>query len=546
MNSDEKFEKLNIEMLQKLMEKNPHYATFFGLHDPYDSQMPDGSSKNVFHNLDLAKEWAERAKKTVEYKDLNSDHKIDCKVLEHAYELNRFFVNEHRVWENNPDAFDEMGGVFFVMLTRDYAPIEKRVDAIVARIEKLPQYLEEFRTRFEKSKPVKLWTEVAMESCQQIPGLFQFIVAATKGAISDELHKRLTQAVMNLQQPIKQHLEWLQSLLPKTKEEWSLGRERFERLLRIRGLGMTGDEILKLGEKYLRELKEERAGLAGQIAAGKSVEEVMKTIQSKVPKTFEEALKATKEAMERSRDFIIENDLATVYPNDALHVEETPGFMAPLIPFAALIGGGKFDKRQEGIYVVTRPKDIGNLGKHLNYASIPGTAVHEGFPGHFLQSAVSNRGSFVRLFAYGTETIEGWAHYCEEMMTEHGFIKSLESQLMKMNDGIWRAVRIIVDVKLSRGEMSFDEAVDMLMKEAGMSKEGAVAEVRRYTLTPGYPLSYLLGKHLILQLRDNVRKRMGKRFSEKFFHDTILANGELPINLLREVFDMKLAEIGIK
>jgi len=117
---------------------------------------------------------------------------------------------------------------------------------------------------------------------------------------------------------------------------------------------------------------------------------------------------------------------------------------------------------------------------------------------------------------------------------------------MKVNDGIWRAVRIIVDVKLSQGEMSFDEAVDMLMKEAGTSKEAAIAEVRRYTMTPGYPLSYLLGKHLILQLRADIKRRMGKKFSEKFFHDTIASNGELPIILLREVFDVKLAELGIK
>jgi uncharacterized protein (DUF885 family) len=65
-------------------------------------------------------------------------------------------------------------------------------------------------------------------------------------------------------------------------------------------------------------------------------------------------------------------------------------------------------------------------------------------------------------------------------------------------------------------------------------------------LTPGYPLSYLLGKHLILKLCEDVKKRMGKKFSAKFFHDTITADGELPIGLLREVFDMKLAELGIK
>jgi len=65
-------------------------------------------------------------------------------------------------------------------------------------------------------------------------------------------------------------------------------------------------------------------------------------------------------------------------------------------------------------------------------------------------------------------------------------------------------------------------------------------------LTPSYPLSYLLGKHFILQLRSDIKKRMGKRFSERFFHDTITANGELPIALLREVFEMKLREMEAK
>jgi uncharacterized protein (DUF885 family) len=546
MNEDEKFEKLNMEMFTKFMDINPTYATFLGLHDPYDLLLPDGSSRNVFENLELTEEWISKVKKTVKYEELSADHRIDWKVLEQMYEKNKFQVHEIRAWETNPDAFDDVGGIFFIMLTREYAPMEKRVEAIVARMEKLPKFLKEFRTRFDKSRPVKLWTEIAIESCQQIPGLFQFLVASTKGIVSVQLHSRLTETVASLQQPVKEQLEWLQTLLPKATGEWALGKTKFHEWLQLRGLSMAADEIYTLGEKYLRELKQERDRLAKQIAPGKNVKEAMEIIQAKAPKTFEEALRATKEAMEKSKEFIIKNDLATVHTEDKLHVEETPAFLAPLLPFAALIPPARFDRRQEGIYIVTRPKDVSNLGKHLNYAGIPGTAVHEGFPGHFLQSAISNRGSLVRLFAGGIEVIEGWAHYCEEMMTEHGFVKGVESQFMKVNDGIWRAVRIIVDVKLSQGEMSFDEAVDMLMKEAGTSKEAAVAEVRRYTMTPGYPLSYLLGKHLILQLRADIKKRMGKRFSEKFFHDTIAANGELPIALLREVFDVKLAELGIK
>ena len=114
--------------------------------------------------------------------------------------------------------------------------------------------------------------------------------------------------------------------------------------------------------------------------------------------------------------------------------------------------------------------------------------------------------------------------------------------MIQVNAGIWRAVRIIVDVQLSCGEMSFDNAVNMLIKEVNMSQEVAIAEVRRYTQNPGYPLSYLLGKHLILQLREDVKQTMETRYDERFFHDTITANGYLPISLLRRVFKQKIGE----
>jgi uncharacterized protein (DUF885 family) len=89
--------------------------------------------------------------------------------------------------------------------------------------------------------------------------------------------------------------------------------------------------------------------------------------------------------------------------------------------------------------------------------------------------------------------------------------------------------------------MSFDEAVSMLMKEAEMSKEAAISEVRRYTQTPAYSLSYLIGKHLILQLREEIKRKMGRKFSDKFFHDTITHYGMIPFYLIREVFEQKLS-----
>lgn len=530
------FEKYCNEMLDKFLERNPDFGTYLGLHDPYDYLLPEGSTERLLGNLHWLNDFITHLNETMNKDDLSVGHRIDWEVIEKAYDLSKFSFYKQRMHELNPDATEDIGGLIFIMFTRNYAPLEKRVDAIAARIEKIPNFLEEFRSRFNVVPPVKLWTELAIEKIQNIGGLFMFILHSTNGKVSNEVYERLTTAVEALQPALKAHIDWLHSLLPKTKEEWAIGRKKFEELIQLREVGMTSDEIYRIGVNYLKKLKSEREELAHQIAPGKSVEEVLTMVESNAPKTFEDGLEFTRTIMLKARDFVQEKHIATVYPEDTLLVEETPVFLTPVIPFAALIMPAKFDKPQIGIYLVTKPKDPANLGKHLNYSSLKLTAVHEAYPGHFLQGAISNRGSFVRLLARGTEITEGWAFYCEEMMAEAGFINDLETRLMQVNEMIWRAVRVILDVKLSRGEMTFDDAVKILVEETGMSEDAAQAEVNWYTQEPGYPLSYLLGKHLLLKLKEEVQQQMGDQFDERFFNDTITANGYLPISLLRQVF----------
>ncbi len=549
MKADEKFEELKNEFFEQFIEKNPDAASFLGLHDPYDFLLPKGDTQHILDNYEMLKTAVKRMHETIPFNELNDANKIDWQILEKSIEPTRFAIFDQRRHELNPNVFEQLGSMFFLMISKDYAPLENRIKAIISRIELVPKFLEEFRSRFEDSNPVRLWTEIAIETAQQMPGLFHFIAALSKGKIPDDIHGRLEEAINTVMQPLQEHMTWLQTLKSRTIEEWALGKEKFERLIELRDLGMSSEEILQLGVRYLEELKQEKQRIAAQINSDLTFDEIMKQIEQNAPQTFEDALDATRKAMMDAKQFLIDHDLATIYEEDKLLVEETPAFLTPLIPFAALMMPSRFDSPMIGVYVVTRPKDSQNLGKHLNYPGLLNTAVHEAYPGHFLQGTISNRSSIVHILkegfgtTQGTETVEGWAHYCEQMMMEKGFISGLEAKLIQITAVIWRAVRIIVDVKLSRGEMSFDDAVDMLMKEAGLSKEAAVAEVRWYTQLPSYPLSYLLGKHMILKLRDEVRQKMGAHYTDKIFHDTITANGYLPVSLLRSIFEQKIAKI---
>lgn len=108
-----------------------------------------------------------------------------------------------------------------------------------------------------------------------------------------------------------------------------------------------------------------------------------------------------------------------------------------------------------------------------------------------------------------------------------------------ISDLVWRATRIIIDVKLSRGEMSCDEAVAMLMTRAQMTKEGATAEVNRYIYSPSYQLSYLIGKELLLDLKRAVKTKEQALFSEASFHNRLLRAGSIPIAIIRtEIFGL--------
>jgi uncharacterized protein (DUF885 family) len=108
---------------------------------------------------------------------------------------------------------------------------------------------------------------------------------------------------------------------------------------------------------------------------------------------------------------------------------------------------------------------------------------------------------------------------------------------MLHTDAMWRACRIILDVRLHRGEIGVDDAIDLLVDQTGFERDNARAEVEWYTYRPTYPLSYLLGRTLLLDLRASEQRRLGDAFSLRAFHDTLLRNGSLPISFHRRLLD---------
>ena len=235
--------------------------------------------------------------------------------------------------------------------------------------------------------------------------------------------------------------------------------------------------------------------------------------------------------MAHARAWVEEHELVTIPPG-ALEVVATPPFMRPLIPFAAYEPPGAFAEDRTGWFYVTVP-DARRRGDHCAH-EVACTALHEGYPGHHLHFLVmQSQDSPVRRVIGSPLTIEGWALYCEELMAEQGFLARPEELFFQQLHMLWRAVRIVLDVRLHTEGMTFEAAVAYMTETLGISRYGAEAEVRRYCGSPAYQLCYAVGKRELVRLRDACRAREGSAFSLRRFHDEVLSYGALPVSLIR-------------
>jgi uncharacterized protein (DUF885 family) len=340
------------------------------------------------------------------------------------------------------------------------------------------------------------------------------------------------------------YVEAIKGAMGSTVEDWALGSEAYDRLVGLRAFdGLDASQILEIGHQQLALNKAARVEDARRIDPSVDEPAVVDRVKSNHPATFEEALAGYKDAMMRARAHIVEHDIATLPPGERISVMPTPEYLRTVTPFAAYFDPGKFDRNPTGIYIVT--PSVGNdpnaMREH-NWASISNTSVHEAYPGHHLQlSAAVRHPSLVRLLTDAPEFVEGWGMYSEQMMREQGFDAGPEFLLAMHTDAIWRACRIVLDVRMHRGELSVEQATAFLVEHTGFEHANAQAEVFRYTYTPTYQLSYLLGKVLLLALRADEQRRLGDRFSLKGFHDSLLSNGSLPISFQRRLLAAEAA-----
>jgi uncharacterized protein (DUF885 family) len=534
---DERLYDLVETRLRRLLRDNPILATYLGIHTE-DERLGDGSRDAVLQELADEREHL-AAVEALDPAGLSEDGRFERDLELHNVRQQIYQTDVVRTWERRATALDTAGDAIFLLFVRDFAPLAERLQAIAARLEELPGFIEQSKSR-AVGPQVRLWQQIEIDSARDLPGLFGELQTAADGVLQGGEHRRLAKAVQAATEATEGYRDWITGTLADATDEWALGRDRYDGLIEHRAFdGLTADEIFEIGQEQLREQRRMRREAAYELDPDTDEPTVLDRIKRDHPATFEEALEGYRDAMFRSRQYLIDHDIATVPDDERVEVVATPGYLRRVIPFAAYFESPPLDRTGAGIYIVTPSVDGDpNAMREHNRASISNTSIHEAYPGHHLQLTVGGRHpSLSRLLANAPEFVEGWGMYSEQLMREVGFDDGPAFRVMMHTDAIWRACRIILDVRMHRGELTAEEATDFLIEHTGFEEANARAEVKRYTYTPTYPLSYLLGKVLILGLRDAERQRLGDAFRLKDFHDTLLRAGSLPISFHRRLLE---------
>jgi uncharacterized protein (DUF885 family) len=178
--------------------------------------------------------------------------------------------------------------------------------------------------------------------------------------------------------------------------------------------------------------------------------------------------------------------------------------------------------------------------------NVEAIAYHEGVPGHHLQFSIAQELTDLPPFRkYNLDVnayTEGWAFYSERLGKEVGFYREPYSDYGRLQNEMWRAVRWVVDTGVHALHWSRPQMVDFFHEHTAMDDQNIETEVNRYIAWPAQALSYKMGQRMILQLRQRAQQELGSKFDIRAFHDAVLEEGPLPLDVLEAQINAWIAE----
>jgi uncharacterized protein (DUF885 family) len=543
---------------------SPTNGTSAGLHQ-YDTQLEDYTAASVQSEI-TALHIYEKKIAAIDPSALDGSVAGDRDILLSNIRSELLTLEVIRPLENNPDNYSSgITNSTFVIMERPYAPANTRLRAVIEREKLMPQVLLEARKNLKN--PPKIFSEIALEQIDGDISFFQndvpsaFFSGADGAEVANDAAAKadFTKSNAAVIAALKSYAEWMKAdLLPKSNGDYRLGADTFQKKLSYDEMvDIPLSRLLEIAMSDLHKNQAEFARVAKEVDPTKTPQDVLAELATVHPAP-DALLTAFHGTFDSLIAFIRDHHIVTLPSDVQPTLEETPPFMRATT-FASMDPPGPFETHSTKAYFnVTLPeKDWTkeHVAEHMasfNVGTIVSTSVHEAYPGHYVQFLwMPKFSSNIRKLLGANTNIEGWAHYCEQMMLDEGYgapglgatpeqIRQAKLiRLGQIQDALLRDARFVNSIKLHTGQgepggkWTIDQSVEFFVKEGYQSKSVGLVETKRGTGDPTY-LYYTLGKLEIMKLREDYKKKKGAAFTVQDFHDNFMRQGFAPIRVVRK------------
>lgn len=450
-----------------------------------------------------------------------------------------------------PHAFGEIVDPIFLFFINDPRPASARIINIISRLNKSMGYIQSYVKNLRT--PVKRWVEIELDA---ISGFDTFANSLREWAEKENFPKLnlLDDAITTAKSAFQFYKRFLADI-DKT-ENFFLGEDQMKQVIAARGIELDPEEIHQIAKKFLKENAEEVENLRSKLVEKYSLSretdaaQLQEFLSEKFAtpyNDFEDIIVRYQKEQNNILKWLSERKLFPIFENQTLEIMRTPKFMEPSIPAGAMLCPLSLREgmRKSVIYLTLREE---LLAEHTEL-SIPNMMIHEGIPGHHLHLATAtNHSSAIRRFMPCNDLAEGWTTMLEDYMLDQGYCSELadEVRFIAKRDIARIGARVAIDLYFMSGDkkyldvgvkvdLSSDDpfvaAGNLLEKVTGFVPARVQAELNWYSQESGYPMSYLIGNHLMKQLkRDFLAEHKSDDFS---FHSYILSQGKAPLAFLK-------------
>ena len=548
---DDEFQKSAHDYIEQELQANPEEATELGDHR-FDGQLTDYSSGARAKDLAAQKEFRDKLN-AIDGSQVTGANSVDFRILKENIDYKIFQAEELKQPDWNPLIYNQsLANSLYVLVARDFASPEKRIPNLRQRMEGIPRVIAQAKANLQH--PPRVHTETAIEQTQGAINLVREGLAPLLDR-APQMKKELAPLQEKTAVALEDYKKWLEKdLLPRSDGDFRLGVDKFRKKLRFAlASDLSMEEIMKRAQADLQQTQTAiyetalplykkyfpKAGQPALVDKKKITAAVLNKLAEQHPDDNTIVSYAQKIVGEAT-DFVRSHNLVTV-PDTPLDVIVMPEFKRGQA-IAYCDASGPLEKNGKTFFAVApTPNDWSKERKEsffreYNNYMVRDLTVHEAMPGHYLQLAHANEfraPTLVRAIFQSGTFIEGWAVYCEQMMAEQGYGgPEVKMQQLKMR---LRAIcNAILDQSIHAGNMSEQEAMDLMTKEGYQQEGEAVAKWKRARLTSTQLSTYFVGVSEHLNLRDLAKKKAGASFDQKKYNDQVISYGSPPVKYVRE------------